>query len=157
MTKPVPEGYHTVTPYLIIDNAREAIEYYRQLFGAEEIMRMEAPDGKIMHADLRIGDSRIFISDEFPGGECKSPRSLGAATALVFLYVEDVDRLVERARDAGARVTDKPEDTFWGDRYSQFTDPFGLCWAVSTHIEDVSSDEVQRRCREFMASMGGQA
>jgi PhnB protein len=153
--KPIPEGYHTVTPYLAVDDAAEAIAYYTKAFGAKERSRMEAPDGSIGHAELEIGDSLVMLSDPFPQATTRTPKELGGTTATVFLYVEDVDAVVKRAVDAGATVTMEVADQFWGDRFGAITDPFGHSWSIATHVEDVPPDEMARRAEEAMAQMSG--
>jgi PhnB protein len=152
-TKPVPEGYHTVSAYLAVDDAERAIEYYTKAFGAKEVVRMSAPGGKIGHAELEIGDSRIMLSDPFPQASTRPPKDLGGTSASVFMYVEDVDALVKQATDAGATVTMEVADQFWGDRFGTITDPFGHVWSIATHVEDVSPEEMERRGREAMAGM----
>jgi PhnB protein len=152
--KPIPEGYHTATPYLAVDDAAEALEYYKKAFGAKERGRMEAPDGKIGHAEIQIGDSLVMLSDPFPHASTRTPKELGGTSASVFLYVEDVDKFVQRAVDAGATVTMEVEDQFWGDRFGTITDPFGHSWSVATHIEDVPSEEMAERAKAAMAAMG---
>jgi PhnB protein len=152
--KPIPEGYHTATPYLAVDDAAEALEYYKKAFGAKERGRMEAPDGKIGHAEIQIGDSLVMLSDPFPQASTRTPKELGGTSASVFLYVEDVDKFVQRAVDAGATVTMEVEDQFWGDRFGTITDPFGHSWSVATHIEDVPPEEMAERAKAAMAAMG---
>lgn len=152
--KPVPEGMHTVTPHLVIRGAAQAIEFYKQAFGAEELMCMTGPDGKsVTHAELRIGDSIIFLADEFPGMGCRAPESLGGTTTTLNLYVEDVDSAFELAVKAGAKVTMPVADMFWGDRYGMLTDPFGHAWAMATHKEDLTTQEIEERAKAFYASM----
>jgi PhnB protein len=151
--KPVPEGFHTLTPYLAIENAAEAIEYYKKAFGAEEKFRMDAPDGKIGHAEIQIGDSLVMLSDPFPQSSTKAPTELGATTGSVFMYVEDVDAVVKQAVDAGATVTMEVADQFWGDRFGTITDPFGHMWSIATHIEDVPPEEMAERAKAAMAAM----
>ena len=151
--KPIPEGYHTVTPYLAVDDAAEAIEYYKQAFGATERVRMEAPGGKIGHAELEIGDSLVMLADPFPQGSTSPPKELGGTSASVFLYVDDVDAVVERAVDAGATVTMEIEDQFWGDRFGSVQDPFGHVWSIATHVEDVPPEEMAERAKAAMAAM----
>lgn len=153
--KPVPEGYHTVTPYLAVEDAAKAIEFYKQAFGAKELVRMEAPGNRIGHAELGIGDGRVMLADPFPQSSSKPPKELGGASASVFLYVEDVDALVKQAVAAGATVTMEVEDQFWGDRFGAVTDPFGHVWSIATHVEDVAPEEIARRGREAMAAMEG--
>jgi PhnB protein len=152
-TKPVPEGYHTVSAYLAVDDAERAIEYYTKAFGAKEVVRMSAPGGKIGHAELEIGDSRIMLSDPFPQASTRPPKDLGGTSASVFMYVEDVDAVVKQATDAGATVTMEVADQFWGDRFGTITDPFGHVWSIATHVEDVPPEEMERRGREAMAGM----
>jgi PhnB protein len=151
--KPIPEGFHTLTPYLAVENAADAIEYYKQAFGAEEKFRMEAPGGKIGHAELQIGDSLVMLSDPFPQSSTKAPSELGATTSSVFMYVEDVDAVVRQAVDAGATVTMEVADQFWGDRFGTITDPFGHMWSIATHIEDVPPQEMAERAKAAMAAM----
>jgi len=143
--KPVPEGYHTVTPYLIIDGAAAAIEFYTKTFGAQELFRMPEPSGKIGHAELMIGDSHIMLADEFPDMGYRSPRSLGGSPVNIMLYLENVDAVVERAVAAGAKVQRPVQDQFYGDRSGQLEDPFGHIWTVATHVEDVPPDEMEKR------------
>lgn len=150
--KPVPEGYHTVTPYLVVDNAAAAIDFYKRAFGAKEITRMSDPQGKISHAELRIGDSMVMLSDEMPASETESPRSLGGTTAGIFLYLEDVDKTFKQATSAGATVDSALTDMFWGDRYGKLTDPFGHSWSLATHKEDVSPEEMGKRAQKAMAA-----
>jgi PhnB protein len=151
--KPVPEGFHTATPTLIVRNAADAIEFYKKVFDAEERMRMPSPDGKIMHAELKIGDSIIFLSDEFPNMGGKSPQTLGGHSGGVYLYVPDVDDVFQRAIAAGGKSSTPVTDMFWGDRHGNFTDPFGHSWGVSTHTEDVSEEEMGKRAEAFYAEM----
>jgi PhnB protein len=153
--KPIPEGYHTLTPYLAIDGAAEAIEYYTKVFGAKERGRMLAPDGKIGHAELELGDSMLMVSDAFPQATTRPPRELGGTTASVFMYVEDVDAVVQRAVDAGATITMEVADQFWGDRFGSIQDPFGHSWSIATHIEDVAPEEMTERAKAAMAAMDG--
>jgi PhnB protein len=152
--KPIPEGYHTVTPYLAVDDANAAIEWYGRAFGATERGRMPGPDGKIAHAEIQIGDSVIMLSDPFPQSSLKPPKELGGSASGLFFYVEDVDSVVQDAVDAGGTITMPVEDQFWGDRYGKVTDPFGHEWQIATHVEDVEPEEMERRAAEAMASMG---
>jgi PhnB protein len=152
-TKPVPDGYHTVTPYLAVDDAAEAIEYYKKAFGAKERVRMDAPDGRIGHAELEIGDALVMLADPFPQSTTIPPSQLGGTSAGVFLYVEDVDAVVKQAVDAGATITMEVADQFWGDRFGSVKDPFGHSWSVATHVEDLSPEEIAERAKEAMASM----
>jgi PhnB protein len=151
--KPIPDGYHTVTPYLAVDDAAAAIEYYKKAFGAKERMRMEAPGGKVGHAELEIGDSLVMLSDSFPQASTRPPKELGGTSASVFMYVEDVDSVVKQAVDAGATVTMEVADQFWGDRFGSVQDPFGHLWSISTHVEDVPADEMAERAKTAMAAM----
>ena len=151
--KPIPEGYHTVTPYLTIREAARAIEFYKKAFDATEEFRMETPSGKIMHAELKIGDSIIMLSDAMTES-CSTPESLGGSPVGVMLYVENADEVFDRAVAAGAKVAMPLEDMFWGDRFGTITDPFGHIWSIATHKEDVPPDEMERRGKEFMAKMG---
>ena len=151
--KPVPDGYHTVTPYLAVDDAAAAIEYYAKAFGAKERGRMEGPDGKIGHAELEIGDSLVMLSDPFPQASTRPPSELGGTSASVFLYVDDVDSVVQQAVDAGATVTMEVADQFWGDRFGTITDPFGHVWSIATHVEDVPPEEMAERAKAAMAAM----
>jgi PhnB protein len=152
-TQPIPEGYHTATPYLVIDGAAEAIDYYKNAFGAKERMRMEAPGNRIGHAEIEIGDSLVMLSDAFPQSTTKAPTELGGTTAGVFLYVEDVDAVVKKAVDTGATVTMEVADQFWGDRFGSITDPFGHSWSIATHVADVPPEEMAERAKTAMAAM----
>jgi PhnB protein len=152
-TQPIPEGYHTATPYLAVDDAAEAIEYYTKAFGAKERVRMETPDGKIGHAEIDIGDSLVMLSDPFPHASTRPPKELGGTSVSVFLYVEDVDAFVKRAVEAGATVTMEVADQFWGDRFGSVTDPFGHLWSIATHVEDVPPEEMAERAKAAMAAM----
>ena len=143
--KPVPEGYHTATPYLIVKGAAKAIEFYKQAFGATELERMETPDGKIAHAEIKIGDSIIMLGDEAPQHGTRGPKSLGGSPCGLYLYVEDVDETFNRAVTAGATVTMEVKDQFYGDRNGSLVDPFGHTWYVATRKENLSMDEIQRR------------
>jgi len=154
-TKPIPEGYHTLTPYLALDNAREAIEFYKRAFGATERVRMDAPGGKIGHAELAIGDSLIMLADPFPQASTKSPKELGGTTTSIFMYVEDVDAAIQDAVDAGGEITMKVDDQFWGDRLGSVTDPFVHLWQIATHKEDLTPEEIAERGKTAMAGMTG--
>lgn len=142
--KPIPEGMHTVTPHLVCAGAADAIEFYKRAFGAVQAARLPGPQGKLMHAMIRIGDSAVMLVDEFPEMGALSPQSLKGSPVTIHLYVEDVDATVARAVKAGAKVTMPVADQFWGDRYGQLVDPFGHRWSVGTHIRDVSMEEAQQ-------------
>jgi len=148
---PIPEGYRTVTPYLIIRDAARAIEFYVKAFGAKEVMRMPMPDGKLAHAEIQIGDSMIMIADENLEWGARSPETLSGTPVGIFLYVPDVDATFKQAVDAGATPTMPPSDMFWGDRYGKVKDPFGHEWSVGTHIEDVSPEEMGKRQEAYFA------
>ena len=143
--KPIPEGYHTATPYLIVKDAARAIEFYKKAFGATELMRMPGPGGKIGHAEIKIGDSPIMLADELPGMGFRSPESLGGSPISILLYVEDVDVVFSEALAAGAKVQRPVADQFYGDRTGGVTDPFGHVWYIATHKEDVSPEEMKKR------------
>jgi PhnB protein len=154
--KPIPQGFHTVTPYLTLNDAARAIEFYKRAFGAQEVMRMAAPNGKIGHAEIRIGDSPIMLADEMPGSGSQSPQSLGGTTAGIFLYVENADDVFKQAVSAGAQIEAPLADMFWGDRYGRLKDPFGHSWSLATHVEDVAPAEMSRRMQEAVAKMAQQ-
>jgi PhnB protein len=143
--KAIPEGYHTVTPYLIIKGAADALEFYKQAFGATELFRMAQPDGRIGHAEIQIGDSRIMLADEFPEMKYVSPQTLGGSPSSIMLYVEDVDTIFKQALQAGAQEQKPVEDKFYGDRTGSLVDPFGHVWHVGTHTEDVTPEEMKER------------
>lgn len=145
---PIPEGYPRVTPYLIVDGASAAIDFYTQVLGAGERMRMPGPGGTIGHAELAIGDSVIMLADADPDMDIRDPRSVGGTPVLLHVYVEDVDACVERATAAGARLLEAVEDKFYGDRAGQFEDPFGHRWSVASHVEDITPEEMARRAAE---------
>ena len=151
----LPAAYHTVTPYLIIEGAAKAIDFYKSVFGASELMRMPGPEGKIMHAEIRIGNSPVMMSDGTPAMEFRSPSALGGSSVGLLVYVEDVDACVARAVAAGAKVIKPAQDQFYGDRSGTIVDPFGHLWTVSTHIEDVSPEEMQRRLANMKCSEQG--
>ena len=143
----IPKGYNSVTPYLVIKGAAEAIDYYKTVFGATEVMRMADPSGRIGHAELKIGDSYIMLADEFPEMDYRGPLTLGSSPVSMLLYVEDVDSIVERAVAAGAKILKPVEDQFYGDRSGFIQDPFGHLWGVATHKEDVSPEEMKERMK----------
>jgi len=148
---PIPEGHHTVTPQLTLDNAAQGIDWYKKALGAQEVTRAVGPDGKIMHAELRIGDSLVMMNDAMGGG--KGAKAMGGSPASLWVYVEDCDALFNRAVDAGAQVAPGPmgqlADQFWGDRSGTFTDPQGYRWTIATHKEDLTREEIEQRQAEF--------
>ena len=152
--RPIPEGYHSLTPYLAVEDAARAIEFYKDAFGAEEIHRMPGPDGSIAHAELQIGDSKLMLSDPFPQSNVRPPSERGGPTASVFMYVDDADAVFEQAQTAGATVSMPLEDMFWGDRFGTLADPFGNVWSLSQHVEDVPPEEMAERSKAAMAEMG---
>jgi PhnB protein len=147
--KPVPEGMHTVTPHLICAGATDAIEFYKKAFNAIEMGHLSNPQGKLMHASIRIGDSAVMLADEFPDWGKFGPKSLKGSPVTIHLYVEDVDATFERAVSAGAKITMPLEDTFWGDRYGVLEDPFGHHWSVATHIRDMTPEEIQQAAQKM--------
>ena len=151
--QPIPDGYSTVTPYLAVDGAKKAIEFYKRAFGAKERSIMPGPGDTIGHAELEIGNSIVMLSDPFPQSSIKPPTELGGTTAGVFLYVEDIDEVFKQAIDAGATETMAPENMFWGDRFGSVTDPFGHSWQIATHVEDVSPEDMAERSKAAMAAM----
>ena len=148
----IPEGYHSISPSLTCKNAARAIEFYKSVFGATEVMRMPGPEGKIMHAELKIGDSIIFINDEFPG-MAEAPAPGVTPSLFMFLYTEDVDSVYNRAVSMGSMVVMPLENMFWGDRYGKVTDPFGHQWGIAQHVEDVAPQEMKRRQDATAANM----
>jgi PhnB protein len=148
--KPIPEGYHSVTPHLIIKGAAQALEFYKKAFGAVELMRFPGPDGKIGHAEIRLGDSPIMLADEYPDMGFRSPQSLAGTPVSILLYVEDVDSQFKQAIAAGATVLREVRDQFYGDRSGTLTDPFGHVWTLATHKEDISPEEMHRRSETCM-------
>ncbi|GAC1433447.1 MAG: Dot/Icm type IV secretion system effector PhnB [Terriglobales bacterium] len=147
----VPTGYTTVTPYLIIKGAASAIEFYKTVFGATEVMRMPQPDGRVGHAEIKIGDSHIMLADEFPEMNIRAPESFGGSPVSLMVYVEDVDKVFKKAVDSGSKVIKPLKDQFYGDRSGTLSDPFGHQWTVATHTEDVTPEEMKKR----MASQSG--
>lgn len=150
--RPIPEGYHTITPQLTCRDTARAIDFYKRVFGAKELNRAADPGGKIMHAELQIGDSRLMLNDEFPGMSV-APNPSGPRSSSLFIYTENVDALYGRAVQEGCKVDMPLDNMFWGDRYGKFTDPFGHQWAVATHVEDVAPQDMQRRMEEAMKKM----
>jgi PhnB protein len=153
--KPIPEGYHSVTPYLIVRGGTAAIEYYNKAFGAVELFRIPAPGGKVGHAEIKIGDSMIMLADEHPEMGCIGPQTIGGSPVSLMIYVEDVDTVFERAVTAGGTVKEALQDKFYGDRMGTVVDPFGHIWHVATHKEDVPMDEMERRAKEHSAAASG--
>lgn len=151
--KPIPDGYHTITPFLTVRDAARAIEFYKQAFGAKDRGVMKGPDGKVMHAELQIGDSIIMLSDEFPDFGSLSPQSLNGSPQGLHIYVDGVDAAFDRAVKAGAQVEMPVMEQFWGDRYGRLRDPFGHKWSIATHTRDLSMDEMKRGMDEAMAKM----
>jgi PhnB protein len=153
--KPIPEGMHSVTPHLVCAGAADAIEFYKQAFGAIERGRMPGPDGKVMHAQIKIGDSHIMLADEFPDFGSLGPKSLGGTPVTIHLYVPDADAVFQRALDAGATVKMPIGDMFWGDRYGILTDPFGHSWSIATHMKDMTPEQMAQAGKEAMAQAKG--
>jgi len=152
--KPIPDGYHSVTPYLIVQGGARAIDFYKQAFGATELFRMDAPRGKIGHAEVKIGDSPVMLADEHPEMGAKSPQTLGGSPVHLMIYVEDCDTVFKRAIAAGGTETRPLKDQFYGDRSGTLTDPFGHSWTIATHKEDVSPEELERRSEQAAKEMG---
>ena len=149
--KPIPEGYPEITPYLAVDGANDAIDFYTTVFGARERMRMQGPGGKVGHAELEIGNSLIMLADEFPDMGHRGPKSIGGTPVTISIYVEDVDDVFDRAVAEGATEIRPVENQFYGDRSGQLEDPFGHRWSVATHVEDVPSDEMEKRAAAAMS------
>lgn len=152
--KAIPEGYQTITPSITCRGAAKAIDFYKKAFGAQEIMRMGSPDGKIMHAEMQLGNSRFMLNDEMPG-MAAAPDPKATPSCSLFVYVTDVDSVFNQAVSAGAKADMPVQDMFWGDRYGKVTDPFGHHWGLATHVEDVAPDEMERRSKAFMAKAAG--
>ncbi len=153
--KAIPDGYHTVTPFLSLKNATKAIQFYKDALGARVIEKNDSPDGKVMHAVIQIGDSLLMLADEFPQSKCgiSSPQSLKGSTTMLHLYVEDVDTAFNKAVKAGAKVIMPVSDAFWGDRYGQLEDPFGHLWSIATHKVDLSKEEITKAAEEFFSNI----
>jgi PhnB protein len=149
--KPIPQGYHSVTPYLFIKGAASAIDYYKKVFGAEERVRMPGPDGRVMHAELQIGDSIVMLADENLQIGAKSPKTIGGTSCSLHVYVQDVDTIAQKAVDAGAHLVRPVQNQFYGDRSGTLIDPFGHMWSVATHIEEVSPEEMKKRMDKAMS------
>jgi len=152
--KPIPDGYHSITPYLIVDGGQQALEFYQQAFGAEVEMIMPGPERKIMHAECRVGDSKVMLADEFPEYGALSPKSLGGTAVSLALFVEDVDSVFAKAIQAGGTELRPVQDQFYGDRMGTLEDPFGHKWTVGTHIEDLTPEEIAQRQQEFLQQGG---
>ena len=155
MVKKIPDGYSAVTPYLTVKGAAQAIDFYKKAFGAEEQMRMNMPDGKVAHAEVRIGGAIVMLHDESPEWKAFSPQTVGDTSVSIMLYVEDVDAIVKRAVQAGATLTMEVADQFYGDRSGGLKDPFGHKWHVATHVEDVEPDEMRRRAEKMFGAPKG--
>ena len=153
--RPIPEGYSAVTPYLIVKGAAKALDYYSRAFGAKELMRFATPDGRVAHAEMQIGDSRIMLGDEMPEHGHRSPLSIGGSGTGIMLYVDRVDDVFARAIAAGATAQQPVKNQFYGDRSGTLTDPFGHVWTISTHVEDVPAEELQRRMEAASAAQAG--
>ncbi len=152
--KPIPDGYHAITPYLIIQGAAKALDFYKKAFGAIEVMRMDGGNGQIMHAEIRIGDSMVMLADEFPDMGYKGPQAYGGTPVSLMIYVQDVDARFNQAVAAGAKVIKPLQDQFYGDRSGTVTDPFGHMWTIASHKEDVPPDEMNRRFEAMMKQKG---
>lgn len=153
MVKPIPDGFHTATPSLVVRDSKKAIEFYKKAFGAKEVYQFPGPDGKILHAMIQIGDSFIMMSDEFPAMGARSPTSIGGTPITIHLYVEDADKTFNQALDAGAKPTLPIMDAFWGDRYGCIADPFGHSWAIATHKKDMTPEELKKAGDEFFSKI----
>lgn len=153
MAKAIPDGYHSITPYLIVDDAGKALQFYKEAFGATELMRIEGPDGRIGHAEMKIGDSAIMLADEYPTMGYKSPRSLGGAAVSLMVYVEKADETFRQALSCGAQEIQPVKDQFYGDRSGTLKDPFGHVWTISTHMEDIAPDELHKRAQQVAKEM----
>jgi PhnB protein len=153
--KPIPDGYHSVTPYLVVKDGAKALEFYQKALGAKELMRMPSPDGKIAHAEIRIGNSVVMLADEFPQMGASSPQTLGGSPVGLMIYVEDADSQFNQAVAAGAKVERPLKDQFYGDRSGTLVDPFGHKWTIATHKEDVAPEEMKRRAEAFMKQHAG--
>lgn len=143
--KPIPDGYHTITPHLVVDGASKAIEFYTKAFGAEELYRMPGPGGKVMHAEIKIGDCHVMLADQFPEYGACAPEKGKSSPVVLHIYSNDVDAAMAKAEKAGATVTMPAQDQFWGDRYGKLTDPFGHSWSIATHKEDLTPEEIGQR------------
>jgi len=151
--KKIPEGYHSITPVLIVKDGNAAIEFYKKGFDVEERHRMKSPDGRVAHAELKLGDSIFMLSDEYPEMKCHSPNSIGGSPVSMYVYVEDVDELFNKAVSAGAKVLDPVKDQFWGDRHGRLEDPFGHLWSMATHKKDLSEEEMRKAAEAAFSQM----
>jgi PhnB protein len=151
--KKIPEGYHSITPVLIVKDGNAAIEFYKKGSDVEERHRMKSPDGRVAHAELKLGDSIFMLSDEYPEMKCHSPNSIGGSPVSMYVYVEDVDELFNKAVSAGAKVLDPVKDQFWGDRHGRLEDPFGHLWSIATHKRDLSEEEMKRAAEAAFSQM----
>ncbi len=148
----IPKGYNSITPYLVIKGAAKAIDYYKSVFGATEVVRMNGPDGKVGHAELQIGDSRFMLADENPAMGNRSAETIGGSPVSLYVYLPDCDKIVEKAVAAGAKILKPVQDQFYGDRSGFIQDPFGHLWGIATHVEDVSEDEMKIRMKKMMSA-----
>lgn len=149
----IPKGYHSITPVLIVKNGDEAIEFYKNGFGVEERCRMKAPDGRVAHAELKLGDSVFMLSDEYPEMKCLSPKTIGGSPVSMYVYVDDVDSIFNKAISAGGKVLDPVKDQFWGDRQGRLEDPFGHLWSIATHKKDLSEEEMKKAAEAAFSQM----
>ena len=153
--KKIPEGMHSITPHLVCAGAAKALDFYQKAFGATEVGRLPGPDGRLMHAAMKIGDSTVMLADEMPEWGSLGPKALKGSPVTIHIYVEDVDALVARAEKAGAKVTMPVAEQFWGDRYGKLEDPFGHHWSVATHVRDVTPEEMKKAMQQMSAQKGG--
>lgn len=149
----IPKDYHSITPVLIVKNGDEAIEFYKKGFGVQERGRMKGPDGRVAHAELKLGDSVFMLSDEYPKMDCHSPKTIGGSPVSMYVYVDDVDSFFDKAISAGAKVLDPIKDQFWGDRHGRLEDPFGHLWSIATHKKDLSEDEMKKAAEAAFSQM----
>jgi len=155
--KPIPDGYSAVTPYITVKGAAAALDFYKKAFGAEEVYRLNSPDGKVAHAEIRIGGAVIMLHDEMPEWKALSPQTIGGSASSIMLYVKDADAVTKRAVDAGATLTMPVADQFYGDRCGGITDPFGHKWSIATHIEELTHEEINQRAAKMFAEGGPKA
>lgn len=149
----IPKEYHSITPVLIVKNGDEAIEFYKNGFGVEERCCMKGPDGRVAHAELKLGDSVFMLSDEYPEMKCHSPETIGGSPVSMYVYVDDVDSIFNKAISAGAKILDPVKDQFWGDRHGRLEDPFGHLWSIATHKKDISDEEMKRAAEAAFSEM----